>query len=74
MPNPVGRPDAGVRKTVNFRIPEAQQLQLFLLKPEMLHPNGGVRYGAWQEYLMELLLRDLARMERDRLQQGVRSE
>lgn len=57
--NPVGRPPAGPRKTVNIRVPEAMLLELFFHKPQMLSPSGGVKYGALQEYFITLLQQDL---------------
>ncbi len=59
MVNAVGRPDKGARKTINFRIPDATLMEIYLYNPHMMAPGGGTRYGAMQEYLLGLVNRDL---------------
>lgn len=65
---PVGRPSAGPRKDVHVRVPDAMLVELFLYKPHMMAPGGGVKYGAIQEYLLGLMQLDLEQT-RKRLQE-----
>lgn len=59
MANPVGRPEKGPRKDIHVRVPEHMLLELYAFNPQMLAASGGTRYGAVQEYLLNLMRRDL---------------
>jgi len=63
-PAGVGRPRKGPRKDIHVRVPDPVLLELFLLRPELLDAQGGVRYGGLQEYLLGLLRADLERLRR----------
>ncbi len=54
-----GRPTAGKRHTQVIRIPESELLEIYLHNPSMVSPQGGVRYGAMQEYILNLIRQDL---------------
>lgn len=55
----VGRPTKGPRKDIHVRVPEPMLIELFVHYPNMLAPTGGVRYGAIQDYLLNLMRQDL---------------
>lgn len=59
MPNPQGRPDKGPRRDTHVRVPEAMLVELLAYNPQMLSPGGGLRYGAMQDYLLNLMKEDL---------------
>lgn len=63
------RPSAGPRRQVHIRLPEELFAELVILRPELQDPNGSVKYGAFNQYFVSLVRRDLDERTRSIKQQ-----
>jgi predicted transcriptional regulator len=65
-----GRPRKNPRRSIIFRLDETILAELYALHPTILNPMGQVRYGAMNEYLTGIVIRDLESRRRS-LQKAV---